>query len=148
MTETQFKMIYASGQQFGKAMAQAKELAERARGFTTIEITVVPHPDLDAKDKRIYALESELGDCRLALRDNNAAWSGRELNFEIAKTERNSAEIRAKALEAENAKLRAVAVAAQGLLDAVETERQLRDLGPYPLATALHNAIERLEAVE
>lgn len=41
-----FHMIYASRQSLGKATAQAMELAERARGFTDIEIVVLPHPRL------------------------------------------------------------------------------------------------------
>lgn len=39
-----FVLHYASGRRMGKALEQAKYLAELAKRFTNIEIVVVPHP--------------------------------------------------------------------------------------------------------
>jgi uncharacterized protein YqgV (UPF0045/DUF77 family) len=51
-------------------------------------------------------------------------------------------------LEAENTKLMDVVKAASKLLETVETERNLRGLGPYQYAENVKQALAKLEAVD
>lgn len=86
----------------------------------------------------ITSLEAELDKYRTALRDNNAVWAGQTLNFEIAKRERD-------ALEAENAKLRAVVSAAKDYF--TEDVQEGRTFNPkwFTQYNAVKSALEALE---
>jgi len=58
-----FIMQYHNPNRLGKATQAAMELAERAKGFTSIEIQVVPHEEITRLKARIRLLE----ECRAVL---------------------------------------------------------------------------------
>lgn len=51
---------FATGQRLGKSMRQAKELVDKAKGFSSIEIIVVPVKEIERLRTEIHRLRGRL----------------------------------------------------------------------------------------